>query len=316
MRTELERLEEQLRLAFEGQAWHGPSVMEALDGITADIANAHPIQGAHSIWELVLHLTATYRLVLRRLEGDSRPLSADEDWPHIPAPTETNWGTAVDELRRVNAQLRGVVSGYRQDRLDEPIVEHPPYPAYTQFIGTTQHDLYHAGQIVLLARAEQTRRRQKALDELGSLADGTDRALWRRAAETIRRAGGYRWVGLYEVTASDIGALAWTGTEAPAFPRFPREKGLNGAAVANQAPVIVQDVSKDPRYLTAFATTGSEAIVPVVSAESVVVGTIDVESDKRNAFSETDERFLRACAAALGPLWHARATASRLNPES
>jgi putative methionine-R-sulfoxide reductase with GAF domain len=311
MRTELERLEEQLRLSFEGEAWHGPSVLEALDGITADVASAHPIDGAHSIWDLVLHLASTYRLVLRRLTGDARPLSPAEDWPDVPAPTEANWSAAVEELRRLNAQLRRAVANFRQDQLDEPVVEHPPYPAYTQFIGTTQHDLYHAGQIVLLARAAQSGRRRAALEELGSLTDGTDRALWGRAAETIRRAGVYRWVGLYEVTASDIGALAWTGTEAPAFPRFPREKGLNGAAVARQAPVIVQDVSKDPRYLTAFATTGSEAIFPVVSAAGVIIGTIDVESDKRNAFSETDERFLRACAAALAPLWDARVAASR-----
>ena len=158
MRTELERLEEQLRLSFEGEAWHGPSVMEALDGITADVASAHPIEGAHSIRGLVLHLTATYRLVLRRLEGDSTPLSVDEDWPAVSASTEANWRTAVDELRRVNAQLRRVVAAFRQDRLDEPIVEQPPYPAYTQFIGTTQHDLYHAGQIVLLKRAAQSAR--------------------------------------------------------------------------------------------------------------------------------------------------------------
>ena len=157
MRTELERLEEQLRHSFEGEAWHGPSVMEALDGITANLASAYPIEGAHSIWELVLHLTATYRLVLRRLEGDSRPLSVDEDWPGVPASTETNWITAVDELRRVNAQLRRIVSNFPYDRLDEPIVEQPPYSAYVQFIGTTQHDLYHAGQIVLLKRAAQRR---------------------------------------------------------------------------------------------------------------------------------------------------------------
>ena len=59
MRTELERLEEQLRLSFEGEAWHGPSVLEALDDVTADVASAHPIDGAHSIWERVLHLTGT-----------------------------------------------------------------------------------------------------------------------------------------------------------------------------------------------------------------------------------------------------------------
>jgi uncharacterized damage-inducible protein DinB len=156
MRTELQRLEEQLRLSFEGEAWHGPSVMEALDGITADVASAHPIEGAHSIWELVLHLAATYRLVLRRLSGDSRPLSPEEDWSAVPTPIEANWSAAVEELRRLNAQLRDAVSNFREDRLDEPIVEHPPYPAYAQFIGTTQHDLYHAGQIVLLKRAARS----------------------------------------------------------------------------------------------------------------------------------------------------------------
>ena len=158
MRTELERLEEQLRLSFEGEAWHGPSVLDALDGVTADVASAHPIAGAHSIWELVLHLTGTYRLVLRRLNGDARPLRADEDWPDIPSPTETNWRAAVEELGRVNAQRRRVVSNFRYDRFDEPIVEQPPYSAYVQFIGTTQHDLYHAGQIVLLKRAAQSAR--------------------------------------------------------------------------------------------------------------------------------------------------------------
>ena len=158
MKTELQRLEEQLRLSFEGEAWHGPSVLEALDGVTAGVASAHPIDGAHSIWELVLHLTGTYRLVLRRLDGDARPLRADEDWPDIPSPTEANWRAAVEELGRVNAQLRRVVSRFREDRLDEPIVEQPPYSAYVQFIGTTQHDLYHAGQIVLLKRAAQSAR--------------------------------------------------------------------------------------------------------------------------------------------------------------
>ena len=68
VRTELERLDEQLRCAFEGGSWHGPSVREALDGVTAEDAWRHPIAGAHSIWELVLHLSGTYSLILRRLD--------------------------------------------------------------------------------------------------------------------------------------------------------------------------------------------------------------------------------------------------------
>jgi putative methionine-R-sulfoxide reductase with GAF domain len=110
-------------------------------------------------------------------------------------------------------------------------------------------------------------------------------------------------VGLYEVTDTEIGAIAWTGTVVPTFPRFPRSKGLNGVAVATKDAVLSQDVSSDPRYLTAFVNTGSEGIVPVLADAGQVIGTIDVESDRRNAFSPEDERFLRACAIALSRLW-------------
>jgi len=154
MRNERERLEEQLRLAFEGGAWHGPSVTEALQGVTAELASAHPIADAHSIWELVLHLAGTYRLVLRRLNGDSKFLAADEDWRPVPSPTtEAGWLAAINTLRDLNEQLRQAVVNFPDDRIDGPLLQHPTYSAYTHFIGLTQHDAYHAGQIVLLKRA-------------------------------------------------------------------------------------------------------------------------------------------------------------------
>jgi uncharacterized damage-inducible protein DinB len=153
MSTELERIEEQLRRAFERDAWHGPAVLETLQGVTAAQAHAHPIAGAHSVWEVVLHLTYTYRVVLRRILGDGTPIRAVEDWPLVPPATEANWQEAVGVLRRVNAELRDAVRAFPAGRLDEPLVPDPPYTAYTQFIGITQHDLYHAGQISLLKRA-------------------------------------------------------------------------------------------------------------------------------------------------------------------
>ena len=91
MSSELERLEAQLRRSFEGGAWHGPSVLEALQDVTPDAAYAHPVADAHSIWELVLHLGGTYRLVLRRLQGNDAPLAPAEDWPPVPSPTASNW---------------------------------------------------------------------------------------------------------------------------------------------------------------------------------------------------------------------------------
>ena len=71
----------------------------------------------------------------------------------MPPATEASWEEAVGALRRVNAELRAAVRAFPADRLDQPLVPDPPYTAYTQFIGLTQHDLYHAGQIALLKRA-------------------------------------------------------------------------------------------------------------------------------------------------------------------
>src|SRR5262245_48369665 len=152
MQTELSRLEEQLRRAREGEAWHGPSVLEVLDGVSAEQAAAHPIAGAHSIWELVLHLCTDYSLVLRRLDGDGRQLAQSEDWPAIPEPSAENWSDCIRALKQMNEELRRAVKSFPAERLDQPLVPESPYTAYTQFIGVTQHHLYHAGQIALLKR--------------------------------------------------------------------------------------------------------------------------------------------------------------------
>jgi uncharacterized damage-inducible protein DinB len=153
---EIMRLEEQLRLALEGEAWHGPSVLETLTGVSAEQASSHPIPGAHSIWELLLHIGSDYTLLLRRMAGDGRPLTPEEGWPGCPPATAENWQHAVEALRRLNQQLREAVRAFPADRLDEPLVPEVPYSAYIQFIGVTQHNLYHAGQISLLKRALAT----------------------------------------------------------------------------------------------------------------------------------------------------------------
>ena len=152
METELRRLEEQLERTLEGEAWHGPSVLEILEGVTAAQAAAHPIAGAHSIWELVLHLCSDYSLVLRRLGGDGRQMTQSEGWPTVPEPSAENWSDSIRVLKQLNEDLRQAVRNFPRERLDEPLVAEPPFTAYTQFIGVTQHHLYHAGQMALLKK--------------------------------------------------------------------------------------------------------------------------------------------------------------------
>jgi uncharacterized damage-inducible protein DinB len=151
--AELRRLDDQLCRSFEGPSWHGPSVLEALAGLTPEQASSRPIDGSHTIWELAAHLTGTYRLVLRRTSGDVTPLSEADDWPRLPAATEENWKGAIEALCGLNRELRHAVLSFPAERLDEPLVSSPSFTAFTQFIGVTQHDLYHAGQIVMLKRA-------------------------------------------------------------------------------------------------------------------------------------------------------------------
>jgi uncharacterized damage-inducible protein DinB len=152
MSEERIRLEEQMRRAFEGEAWYGPALLEALADVSFEAAAAHPILGGHSIWEIVLHLAATYRLVLRRVGGLSGSLSAEQDWPAIPAVDAERWREAVDELRRLNLEVRQTILIYADDRLDQELAAGHS-SAYMHFSGLAQHDAYHAGQIALLRKA-------------------------------------------------------------------------------------------------------------------------------------------------------------------
>ena len=132
--------------------------------------------------------------------------------------------------------------------------------------------------------------------------DRTEKA--RRLAELVRRLGDYRWVGICDVGPETVNVIAWVGPNAPENPSFSVSKGLTGAALQEKRAVICGDVRHDRRYLTSFGSTLSEIIVPVLApgGESVV-GTIDVESDKLNAFSARDQQMIEQCAQAALPLW-------------
>src|SRR5262245_40967132 len=125
-------------------------------------------------------------------------------------------------------------------------------------------------------------------------------------ADATRRSGNYRWVGLYDVdhAAAVVRNVVFSGPGAPAHPQFAITKGLTGAAVAQKRTVNVGDVSADARYLTAFGTTKSEIIVPIFDqVKQKVIGTIDVESELRDAFSHETQALLERCADLVRPLW-------------
>jgi uncharacterized damage-inducible protein DinB len=154
---ETSRILDQLHRAYEGPAWHGPALREVLSGVTWQTAAQRPIPSAHTIWELVLHLTVWMSVPTRRIQGGEIPtLPPDQDWPTPPAPSESGWREALDQLAQAQRNLEDEVRNLTDERLREKVLGEVPYSIYTMLHGVVQHNLYHAGQIALLKKAIQT----------------------------------------------------------------------------------------------------------------------------------------------------------------
>lgn len=150
--AEIERIKEQMKRAFEGNAWPGGALREALQGMTADEAARHPIANAHSIWELVLHVAAWKGVVRRRLEGETVQTPPEGDFPPVEETDEEAWQSALALLERRHRELAEKVDSLADSRLEEPISEGMS-SVYVTLHGIIQHDLYHAAQIALLRKA-------------------------------------------------------------------------------------------------------------------------------------------------------------------
>lgn len=149
---EVKRIAEVLKRAHEGGPWHGPAVNELLDGVTAAQAAARPVEGAHSIWELVAHVEAWERAILRRLGGDPAQIyDTEEDWPASAEASEEAWAAALRKMTETYLALREAVLSLDESLLDEPIL--PGMSThYISLHGAVQHTLYHAGQIAVVRK--------------------------------------------------------------------------------------------------------------------------------------------------------------------
>lgn len=152
---EIDRILDQMDRAFSGDAWHGPSLMGLLDGISAEDASKRAVHGAHSIWELVHHMGAWNSIVQHRLQGETVDVTTERDWPPVWEVSEAAWKRAIENLSESHARLRSVVAGLQDEQLDLMDVKTsgPNTSRYVVLHGMIQHNLYHAGQIAVLKKA-------------------------------------------------------------------------------------------------------------------------------------------------------------------
>jgi uncharacterized damage-inducible protein DinB len=152
------RFADQLERSFRGGAWHGLAVTEALAGVEAATAAARPVAAAHSIWEIVHHLTVWNEAPRRRLDGESlQDLPAAQDWPAVGEVSPDAWRAAQAALAGAHAALHERVLSLADSQLEDPVAGSDP-TVQGMLLGVLQHNAYHAGQIVLLRKAAMAAR--------------------------------------------------------------------------------------------------------------------------------------------------------------
>jgi L-methionine (R)-S-oxide reductase len=110
----------------------------------------------------------------------------------------------------------------------------------------------------------------------------------------------YNWVGFYLVDPADAGYLIvgpYAGSFSPNA-RIPLSRGLCGAAASSGQVVVVQDVSKDPRYLAGSSLVKSEIVVPIY-AKRQLAAELDIESYFADTFGKSHQEFIEGCAKVM-----------------
>jgi uncharacterized damage-inducible protein DinB len=152
IKAEATRLADQLRRAFDGDAWHGPALLELLSDIEATTAASHPLPDTHSIWELVLHIAAWDDAVNRRIVlGKALQLNDEENFPPVQDKSAAAWKNTITYVKKTHAALLKTVSALPDARLRER-VPGKKYDIGFMLEGVAQHELYHAGQIAILKK--------------------------------------------------------------------------------------------------------------------------------------------------------------------
>jgi uncharacterized damage-inducible protein DinB len=142
-----------IKRTVAGPMWHGAALAELLENLTAEQAAAHPIPGAHSIWEIVAHVTSWAGIARARVHGerigDPPP---QEDWPPVDTSAEAEWAIL---LRRLSESHRLLAHDVRHldDATIEATVPGLEYRMYDLLHGVIEHGTYHGGQIALLKKA-------------------------------------------------------------------------------------------------------------------------------------------------------------------
>jgi sigma-B regulation protein RsbU (phosphoserine phosphatase) len=123
--------------------------------------------------------------------------------------------------------------------------------------------------------------------------------LFSRIAQLTKRVIDYRTFGillLNEERGELEMKLALQYGEKVQVPRVRLGEGLVGYAALHREPVLVCDVSRDPRYIKLVPDVQSELAIPMLLKDRCI-GVVDLESPELDAFSKRDVEILTLLAS-------------------
>ncbi|MDD4051090.1 MAG: GAF domain-containing protein [candidate division Zixibacteria bacterium] len=143
--------------------------------------------------------------------------------------------------------------------------------------------------------------KHRLLSELERLASETaerEPFLWETVRLIQRLFPRYTWVGFYFLQGEKLHVGPYVGKPTP-HTVIELNSGICGAAVTGQKTIIVDDVNADPRYLACSLETKSEIVIPL-RAKGEIIGELDIDSDRKAAFTDDDRRLLEDAADIIG----------------
>ena len=150
-----------------------------------------------------------------------------------------------------------------------------------------------------------TTRLEEVRSEIGALATSSPTAqelMWTMVKLLHDKMLKYNWVGFYMLEPGAQPPVlvlgAFEGAMTP-HTRIPLNQGICGAAASSGQTVVVDDVTRDPRYLACSLETKSEIVVPVF-VHGQVVGELDIDSHFPAAFTAEHQELVQYCAILVG----------------
>ena len=107
----------------------------------------------------------------------------------------------------------------------------------------------------------------------------------------------FNWTGFYMLREGKLHVGPYIGPETD-HTVIELDSGICGVAALQKESVIVDDVLNDPRFLACSLSTRSEIVVPLMDGD-IVLGEIDIDSDKPTSFSKKDRQMLEQVAQVI-----------------